>query len=451
MSYATNIGKAISLQTPDRGDYWLRKAAQDLALEKQAKAKAKAAQDEKLADIYDIDLKGGYLPAWGKAVKGLYANYVNAVSELRAQDPNVSYAQLIALKNETKSRIEDLKLQNDGVVKYIQNPEYIKDEKWVNAAQTSDDFNEIAKFNNPTFYAVVPETGFTFLNPVKYKTYDIRQKFGTPGGEYFQQMETRGSDRVRQYSMDFPQGTWEAISSELKSDPEYYDNVLFELTLNDVSLRKSPTETMNDYVLRVQPFVEQEIDKRTQEAQPKALPKEEPVAKGTSVRIGDKDDRVSYAPIKDKINAIQGSTGVFGPVEVDSVPVYSEKPSTLVVTSDGSFIDYNNWKKIPARSEVGSISFGFKPNKMVVIKEGDVWRRYVLGDVTEPGSDDVSPLYEVLGLPKPTSTSWKTTKSVWVPYEKVSNWLEETNNLDAINTLYYSYGGEDVINESEFD
>lgn len=208
---------------------------------------------------------------------------------------------------------------------------------------------------------------------------------------------------------------------------------------------------MNDYVLRVQPFVEQEIDKRTQEAQPKALPKEEPVAKGTSVRIGDKDDRVSYAPIKDKINAIQGSTGVFGPVEVDSVPVYSEKPSTLVVTSDGSFIDYNNWKKIPARSEVGSISFGFKPNKMIVIKEGDVWRRYVLGDVTEPNSDDVSPLYEVLDLPKPTSTSWKTTKSVWVPYEKVENWLEETNNLDAINTLYYSYGGEDVINESEFD
>lgn len=434
MSYATNVGKAIALQTPDRGDYWLRQTAQDLKLQKQAEAKAKADQADKLATIYDIDLKGGYLPAWSKAVRSEYAKFVNQVADLRAQDPNVSYAQLIMLKNDTKARIADLKEQNDVVVNYIGNENLAKDKNWVSAAQTSDDFYEIAKHNNPTYYNVVPETGYVFLNPVKVVAKDI--KYPEAKGEKYLTTIPRGGRKYNVYEMVFPDNIQETISGDLKNDPQYYDYTMWQLSQDPIN-RKSPNESLQDWYARVGDLTNAEIDRRVALARPKPFEKEEPLseAKGGG-NSGPK--KKNFAMMDGTMNARSATTGKLQPFKTKEKPVYV--PNMITLESNGKYIDYTDFSTIPDRfkdpvtGEERSISFGFKPDKVIVLNYKGKLKKFVRGNIVKSDQGDASPLYEFLGLEAPTNEKWTSTRSILVPYdEEVASLIEGNNDMSDID------------------
>lgn len=433
MSYATNVGKAIALQTPDRGDYWLRQTAQDLKLQKQAEAKAKADQADKLATIYDIDLKGGYLPAWSKAVRSEYAKFVNQVADLRAQDPNISYAQLIMLKNDTKARIEDLKEQNDVVVNYIGNENLAKDKDWVNAAQTSDDFYEIAKYNNPTYYNVVPETGYTFLNPVKVVAKDI--KYPTPQSEKYKNTIYRGGRGYDVYEYVFPDNIEQTISVDLKSNPEYFDYTMWELS-QDPANRKLPTESLQDWYARVEPLTNTEIDRRVALARPKPGEKEERLPEAGDGGGGGPKKK-NFAMMDGTMNARSASTGKLGKFKTKEKPVYV--PNMITLESNGKYIDYTDFREIPEKfvdpvtGKERSITFGFKPDKVIVRNINGKLTKLVRGSLVKSDQGDASPLYEFLGLEAPTNDKWTGTRDILVPYDEVKGLIEGYNDMSDVD------------------
>lgn len=446
MSYATNVGKAIALQTPDRGDYWLRQTAQDLKLQKQAEAKAKADQADKLATIYDIDLKGGYLPAWSKAVRSEYAKFVNQVADLRAQDPNVSYAQLIMLKNDTKARIADLKEQNDAVVSYIGNENLAKDKNWVSAAQTSDDFYEIAKHNNPTYYNVVPETGYVFLNPVKVVAKDI--KYPEAKGEKYLTTIPRGGRKYNVYEMVFPDNIQETISVDLKNDPQYYDYTMWQLSQDPIN-RKSPNESLQDWYARLEDLTNAEIDRRVALARPKPFEKEEPLSEAKGGRSGKKKNNAN-TQVSTYISRFEGGGVRKGRVKTIEKPV--KVTNSINITSDGYFRTVEDFEPIGPLDENGkNISFNFKPNKVVVMNVNGELKRYAVGPILESENGAVSPLYKVLKIQPPKNKKWYTTQNIFVPYDNVKALIENENDMgNILDKTLNDLGGEEPIDTEEF-
>jgi len=428
MSYATNLGKATALLTPDRGDFWIRKGAEDLRLQKQAEAKAKADLNEKLADIYDIDLKGGYLPAWGKAAKETYATYVNTVAELRAQDSNVSYAKLLMLKNETKSKIQSIKEDNDRVIKYLENPKYYKDAAWSNAAYTSDDFNDIAQYNNPTYYNVDPSTAYTYINPVEVAVKDI--KYPTPTGTKYIKSISRNGRIYDVIENTYPENIESTIASELKSDPSYTDAIMWELSQDPLN-RLRPNETAIEYFGRIRPLAEEEIDRRVAAAKPGPTETEKILSeRGAGDGSGKK--KKNYALEPGKIRARSETTGKMMQFQTMEKVVYSPQLTTL--ESDGNYIDYNNFSLIPSNYKGKSVSFGFKPDKIVIFNYKGKKTKFVRGNIVKSDTGEVSPLYEFLGLkPEDTKEEWTNTRSILVPYDEVSGLIEEHNAMDDVN------------------
>lgn len=446
MSYATNIGKAISLRTPERSDYWLRRAADDLKLQKQEEAKAKAAQAEKLATIYDIDLKGGYLPAWGKAAKQKYADYVNSVAELRAQDPNVSYAKLIMLKNETKAQIENLKLYSDGVKAYISNAEYAHDPNWVKAAYESEDFNEIAKHNNPTYYNVVPETGYTFLNPVKVVTPNIQ--WGDQKQEDIKERVSRGGVLYDIMQRDYPSETSKAISSELKLNEPYREFIAWKLTQNP-EYKKRPDEDLAAWSSRITPLVDDMIDKEVEKSKPPAYtyPKAVPGQGkgGGGKKLYDAEmttNETLYARPKDATS----KTNI--PIAAKPVKV----TNSINLTSNGYFRLVDNFDQtIPKEYNGKTLSFNFRPNKIVSINVRGVKRLYAQGSILAPDSEEATDFVSLLnkGLPpdqqiKVTDkTKWASAQNILVPYEgSVKSLIKAENNTQSIEDY-------DIVGETE--
>jgi len=445
MSYATNLGKATALLTPDKGDFWIRRGAEDLRLQKQAEAKAKADLNEKLADVYDIDLKGGYLPAWGKAAKETYATYVNTVAELRAQDSNVSYAKLLMLKNETKSKIQSIKEDNDRVVKYLENPKYYKDAAWSNAAYTSDDFNDIAQYNNPTYYNVDPGSAYTYINPVEVAVKDI--KYPTPTGEKYIKTISRGGRNYNVYENIYPENIESTIASEHKSDPSYTDGIMWELSQDPVN-RKAPTETASEYFGRMRDLVEVEIDRRVAAAKPKPTEKEEILSESGAGDGSGKKKNNSPMAMEVFVGPYVGGQGKKGKHKVAAKPV--KVTNNINLTSDGYFRDSRTFQALPATDPKGNtMAFNFKPNKVIAINVNGVKKLYAVGPTVKSDTGEASPLYELLGLDPPaTEDSWLTTQNIMVPFSgSVKSLIENENIMDDI--VEYKIG-EDPIDLNEF-
>lgn len=444
MSYATNLGKATALLTPDKGDFWIRRGAEDLRLQKQAEAKAKADLNEKLADVYDIDLKGGYLPAWGKAAKETYATYVNTVAELRAQDSNVSYAKLLMLKNETKSRIQSIKEDNDRVVKYLENPKYYKDAAWSNAAYTSDDFNDIAQYNNPTYYNVDPSSAYTYINPVEVAVRDI--KYPTPTGEKFIKSISRGGRNYNIIENTYPENIESTIASELKSDPSYTDGIMWELSQDPVN-RKAPNETASEYFGRMRDLVEVEIDRRVAAAKPKPTEKEEILSESGAGGSGKKKNNSPMA-MEVFVAPYVGGKGKKAKHKVAAKPV--KVTNNINLTSDGYYRDSRTFQAIPATDNKGrTMAFNFKPNKVIAINVNGVKKLYAVGPTVKSDTGEASPLWELLGLDPPaTKDTWETTQNIMVPFSgSVRSLIENENIMDDI--VEYKIG-EDPIDLNEF-
>jgi hypothetical protein len=358
---------------------------------------------------------------------------VNAVAELRAQDPNVSYAQLILLKNEAKSKILSIKEDNDRVVAYLGDPGLYKDAAWSNAAYTSDDFNEISKHNNPTYYNVDASTGYTFINPIKIVSKDI--KFPSPTGEKWIKSVNRGGRNYNIYENTYPQDTEKTTSAELKTDFDYVQGVMWELSQNPMN-RKNPNETMVDYSKRMLDESYAEIDRRVANSMPKTTEKEEPISLGDG-GSGGGPKKKNAAMVDGTMNARSATTGKLGKYKTKEKPVYV--PNMITLESDGNYIDYTDFTLIPDRfvdpvtGKERSISFGFKPDKVIVRNINGELKKFVRGILVKSDQGEASPLYEFLGLEAPTNEKWTNTRDILVPYEEVKSLIEFHNDMSDVN------------------
>ncbi len=426
MALGTGIGQARGLLRRDSGDYWIKRIAADMQAANAERAKQKAKQQEELATAMDFKIDyGKYLPAWGREVANVYADFINDVATMRQQNPNVSALGLQARAQEAKRRIGELDAQNEMAKKYLQEKDIMRNEQFDKALVSFDStFETLNKASNAGMYHVSPRGGFNYRQiPSK----EIPIEWGQPMQESLP--VTRGG--YREITMEFPGGYESYVTEQKKKDPIFRSQVMFNLSEKDKGFMQADNETDLQYAERMDPIVDEEIKNLVKANRPPDYLKYETVAAGGG---GGKDTRQDSA-VEDITLKVPNEKGVMTEVKRKTKAV--KAPGTVNVNNSGNMYSADTNQKLPAGANIN-----FKPTSVDIAYTDGSWKMYAKGVVTKSadsdGSDKESIAKFLPNLKPADQKKWANTYEIMVPLEGtgVKSYLE-THNL--MNNFYKAY------------
>lgn len=421
MALGTGIGQARALLREGGEDYWMKRLASEAQAAKIEKAKQKAKQQEELATTLDFKIDyGKYLPAWGKEVAGVYANFINDYATMRQQDPNVSPLAVQVKAQEAKRRIAELEVQNEMAKKYLAEKDIKRNEQFDKALVSFDsNFETLNQLSNRGMYHVSPQGSFNYREiPSK----EIKIDWGTPMEESMP-VSKGGFNEIK---MDFPAQYESFMIEQKKNDPIFRNQIMYELSEQNKDYEQKDNETDFQYSERMDDIVNMEIENRVRANRPPGFLKFETRATGGGGGGGAK---------KQNYPVTQTPVSVFRPERggvADNPVVWDEKvtpvKSSINVISNGKFVALDERKNewLPK-----GLTFNFRPQKTVITPVQGKNKMYVQGIVTQNVGEDATgiDLYSLLGENAPgTKEKWQNTYTVMVPYEGAVKTLIEGNN-----------------------
>jgi len=431
MALGTGIGQARALLRRGGEDWWMKRLAADMQAAKIEKAKQKAKQQEELTSILDFKIDyGKYLPAWGREVAGVYADFINDVATMRQQDPNISPLSVQVRAQEAKRRIGELEAQNNMARKYLEDKDIMRNEAFDKELVSFDStFETLNQVSNPGFYHVSPRGGFNYRQvPAKQRTFDWGAKVseGKPtveGGLYKIEMQYAG-------------GKEDQMVADGLNDPIYRLQTAWNLSESNKDYQMKDGETDFEYMERIAPVVDVDIANVVRSQAEGAVYKYENIpSRGGSGGGGAK--KQNYA-VSDE------SVGYYVPGKGLVNDTWKAKPTpakqSIPLRSDGSFmvLDQNKNEYIKRGTAVN-----FRPLRTVIMNvKGKGYQMYVEGMLTKDVGEDAqaSDLMEILGAQgtdQQTAEKYKNVYNILVPYQgSVKSIIDGNNDMTDILGLY---------------
>jgi hypothetical protein len=450
MAAASSIGEAIALQRTGRGDYWLRRLADDMRLAAAEKAKKKEKEAEELATLMDFKIDySKYLPAYAKKLTEKYADMINNVAKLRQDDPNVSH---YALKREilrAKDEMNSYVIGNQTAMDYLKNDKIMKNNDFVTALRNSESTLEsLSEMSNPGFYVISPTGSFNYrVVPSEMQ----KIEWGQPTIEKPTGQSTMVSGtKFIEFQEDYDPQTVAAVKQRAKDNPVLQMQTLFDLSRMNPEYRQKIDQGEDDvsYAQRMEPIVTAAIDEYAEKQKPGGKLKYERGYQATGGR-GVTPKKKNYRLMDGTMNARSATTGKPIKIKTKEKPLYS--PQDIIVESNGSYINYGDFTQIPSTHKNKNISFSFKPNKLIIFNDRGEFKRYVRGNIVKSDTGEQSSLYEILGIKPEDREKWMEARSVLIPYEEVESLVEYHNVMDDVNEFIGSrFEGEEQIDIEEF-
>lgn len=426
MALGTGIGQARALLRRGGEDWWMKRLAADMQAAKIEKAKQKAKQQEELTSVLDFKIDyGKYLPAWGREVAGVYADFINDVATMRQQDPNISPLSVQVRAQEAKRRIGELEAQNEMAKKYLQEKDIMRNEQFDKALVSFEStFESLNKMSNTGMYNVSPNGGFNYRQiPSK----EIPIEWGQPMQESLP--ITKGG--YRQITMEFPGGYESYITEKKKKDPIFRNQVMFILSERDKGLQQADNETDLAYAERMDKIVDQEIENIVKANRPPDYLKFETIASSGGGGSG-----------REKTNIPMGKIDV----------AYPYNGKTVNDTWDGKNVNVTRAINISNSGQAFSVDkneylpknlvFNFKPQAAVIVRlKGGEYKKYAWGVVTK-NADGTGEARISDFLPANSSIKdkekWSNTYNILIPYDNtgVSGLIEEKNSMQDFYQTY---------------
>jgi NACalpha-BTF3-like transcription factor len=447
MGLATGIGQARALLRKGGEDWWMKRLAADMQAAKIEKAKQKAKQQEELASILDFKIDyGKYLPAWGREVAGVYADFINDVATMRQQDPNISPLSVQVRAQEAKRRIGELEAQNNMAKTYLQDKNIMRNEAFDKELVSFDStFETLNQVSNPGFYHVSPRGSFNYRQvPIQKPEFDWGAKVSetmptVEGGFYMTKME-------------YPGGKEEQMVAKGLNDPLFRLQTAFELSEANKDYQMKDGQTDVEYMESISDPIDSEIKNQVLSQKTGEVVKFDRIPTGGGGGGGGVKKK-NFGLQDGEMIGRSASTGKRMTFKTKEGSLYS--PQVITLESDGNYIDYQNFTRIPNSYNGKSISFSFKPDKIIIYNDRGKLTKYVRGNIVKSEAGDVSPIWEALGLQAPDANeSWTNTKNILVPYDEVSGLVEYYNDMTPVNEYMQSApasmgGGGASANESK--
>lgn len=451
MAAASSIGEAIALQRRDSGDYWLRRLAEDMRLAKAAEEKKKEKEEEELASLMDFKIDySKYLPAYAKKITSEYASMINNIAKLRQDDPNVSH---YALKREVlnaKDKMNSYVIGNQMAMDYLKNDKIKKDNDFSFALTSGDSTLEsLSQMSNPGFYVISPTGSFNYRN-VPNEAYDA--KWGNPNIEKpTGNTQMVAGTKFIEFQEDFDPITVSAVKQRGKDDPVLRMQMLFDLSRTNPEYKQKIEQGENDvaYAQRMAEPLDLAIDAYLEKQKPGGKIKYErgyQTEDGGGKKLYDAEmttNETLFAPVV-------GGGGKKANVPIAAKPV--KVTNAINLTSNGQFRLVDNFSEtIPKEYDRKTLSFNFRPNKIVSINVNGVKKLYAQGSILAPDSEEATDFISILnkGLPpdqqiKVTEkTKWATAQNILVPYSgSVKSLIKAENNTQSIEDY-------DIVGETE--
>ena len=450
MAAASSIGEAIALQRTGRGDYWLRRLADDMRLAAAEKAKKKEKEAEELATLMDFKIDySKYLPAYAKKLTEKYADMINNVAKLRQDDPNVSH---YALKREilrAKDEMNSYVIGNQTAMDYLKDDKIMKDYDFATALRSSESTLEsLSQMSNPGFYVISPTGSFNYrVVPSEMQ----KIEWGQPTIEKPTGQSTMVSGtKFIEFQEDYDPQTVGAVKQRAKDNPVLQMQTLFDLSRTNPEYRQKIDQGEDDfsYAQRMEPIVTAAIDEYAEKQKPGGKLKYERGYQATGGGGGRADQGPTQVNEVEE-DMIDRSGKVYKTKKWEST-VYA--PFSITLNSNGAFYDKSNNRWIPSNIGGRIATFNFRPTQIQIVKTRDpkfpndpskaTYKKYAVGQVYRGTSDEATSLGELLGddIDPQVRENWNKTYTVAVPLEGtgVSGLIsrDKRNDLTLFNQKY---------------